>query len=181
MAQKVLVAYATKYGSTKEVAEAVAATLREQGLDAHVRPMKEVQQVDPYSAVVLGTPLYIGSWLKDTDRFLARHQEALQRRPVAVFALGPAGTPRQPPAAVQPGPKDQLAKQLAKVPWLKPTSTEVFAGKIDMAHLNFLDGLLAMLPASPLHGMQSADNRDWAAIRAWATSLAASLKPATRA
>jgi menaquinone-dependent protoporphyrinogen oxidase len=91
MSTAVLVAYATRYGSTQEVAEAVAATLREGGLEVDLQPMREVGTLTGYSAVVLGAPLYMFRWHKDALRFLSRHRQALAGRPVAVFALGQAG------------------------------------------------------------------------------------------
>jgi menaquinone-dependent protoporphyrinogen oxidase len=47
-----LVGYATKYGSTREVAERVAARLRHGGFDAEVRPAGEVKSLDGYDAMV---------------------------------------------------------------------------------------------------------------------------------
>ncbi|HZD60636.1 MAG TPA: flavodoxin domain-containing protein [Anaerolineae bacterium] len=83
----VLVGYATRYGSTQEVAEAIAETLREGGLTVDIRPMREVRTLAGHSAVVLGAPLIMSHWHKDALRFLSRHREALMERPVAVFAL----------------------------------------------------------------------------------------------
>ena len=54
MSASVLVAYASRYGSTQEVAEAVAATLRECELEVDSQPMREVRTLERYSAVVLG-------------------------------------------------------------------------------------------------------------------------------
>jgi menaquinone-dependent protoporphyrinogen oxidase len=94
MSDSVLVAYATSYGSTLEVAEAVAATLRERGLEVDIQPMRQVRTLAGYSAVVLGAPLYMFRWHKDARRFLSRHRQALTKHPpesirVAIFALGP--------------------------------------------------------------------------------------------
>jgi menaquinone-dependent protoporphyrinogen oxidase len=171
MPTSVLVAYATKYGSTQGVAEAIAAVLHERGLEAKVQPAREVRSLDGYGAIVLGAPLYIGSWLKDARRFLAQHQEALAKRPVVVFALGPLHDDEKE----MQGSREQLDKQLAKFPWLTPVAIEVFAGKFDQAKLRFPDRLLASLPASPIHGLPASDLRDWTAIRAWASSLAEKL------
>ena len=52
----VVVAYATKAGSTKDVAEAVARRLREHGRVADVRPVGEVGTLAPYGAVVVVNP-----------------------------------------------------------------------------------------------------------------------------
>jgi menaquinone-dependent protoporphyrinogen oxidase len=162
MSASVLVAYATRYGSTQEVAEAVAATLRECGLAVDIQPMREVRTLARYSAVVLGAPLYMFRWHKDARRFLSRHSEALTERPVAVFALGPTHDPYdekewQDSCA-------QLDKELAKFPWLTPVALEMFGGKYDPTKLRFpINWLAGKEPASDL--------RDWTAIRAWAADL----------
>jgi menaquinone-dependent protoporphyrinogen oxidase len=174
MSGSVLVAYATRYGSTKEVAEAVAATLREHQLDASVRNTRDVVSLDGYGAVVLGAPLYISSLHKDATKFLSRHQEALTKLPVAVFALGPTRGGEEE----RKGARAQLDGVLAKLPWLTPVALEMFGGKYDPTTLNFLHKLMAALPASPLHGLPASDARDWGAIRAWAVDVAVKLVPA---
>lgn len=167
MSTSILVTYATRYGSTQEVAEAVAATLRELGLTAETQPMPNVQTLDGYRGVVLGAPLYIGRLHKDARRFLARHGEALKKQSVAIFALGPL----HPDEEEWQAARTQLDQALAKVPWLKPVAVELFGGQYDPAKLRLPDSLLVRLPASPLHQMPACDIRDWAAIRAWANSI----------
>jgi menaquinone-dependent protoporphyrinogen oxidase len=164
-----LVAYATRYGSTQEVAEAIGETLREQGLAAEVRPMREVRTLEGYDAVVLGAALYMYRWHKDARRFLSRQREALKGLPVAIFALGPVKSPRD--EEEWRGSRDQLDGELAKHPWLKPVAVEILGGKFDPATLRF--------PMNVFAGSEPAsDNRDWAAIRAWASDLAAKLEAA---
>ncbi len=168
MANSVLVTYATRYGSTQEVAERVAVTLRESGLDVDLQPAKQVRSLEEYRAVVLGAPLYIGSFLKDAQNFLSQHQAALEERPVALFALGPTRDDENAWREV----REQLDEMLEeKYPWLDPVAVELFGGKYDPAKLGFLHKLMAILPASPLHGMPASDVRDWNAIRAWAGSI----------
>jgi len=170
MSDSILVVYASRYGSTQEVAEKVAATLRESGLEVDVRPTRQVRALEGYRAVVLGAPLYIGSWLKDARRFLTQHQAALAKLPVAVFTLGPTQADEEMAEV-----RVQLDNQLAKYPWLKPVAAELFGGKYDPTKLRFPDSLLTISPVSPLHDMPAGDIRDWDAIRAWASALAAKL------
>jgi menaquinone-dependent protoporphyrinogen oxidase len=172
MSSSVLVAYATRYGSTHEVAEQVAATLREDGFEVDLQPARQVETVDEYRAVVLGVPLYIGRWLKDAQRFLTQHQEALQERPVAVFSLGPTREGEEEWEAV----RGQLDEQLAEFPWLEPVVVALFGGRYDPAKLGLFHRMLASLPASPLYQMPASDVRDWERIEAWATDLAATLQ-----
>ncbi|MDD3248495.1 MAG: flavodoxin domain-containing protein [Methanosarcina sp.] len=173
MKVKVLVAYASKYGSTQEVAEAVAAVLRESGLVVDLEPMREVKTLEEYTAVVLGAPLYMLHWHKEARGFLSRHRETLTKRPVAIFALGPFNDEEKEWKEV----RAQLNKELAKFPWLTPIAIEIFGGKFDPKNLRFPDNLIAKLPASPLRNMPASDARDWTAIRAWASNLATQLQP----
>ena len=169
MSASVLVGYATRYGSTQEVAEAVAETLRERGLGVDIQPMREVRTLEGYDAVVLGAALYMFRWHKDARRFLSRHRKALTERPVAVFALGPVHDPYD--EEEWQDSRAQLDKELAKHGWLAPVALEIFGGKFDPAKLRFPINLLAgSEPAS--------DMRDWEAIRAWAGDLALKLEPA---
>jgi menaquinone-dependent protoporphyrinogen oxidase len=162
MSALVLVAYATQYGSTQEVAEAIAETLRESGLQVDMRPARELTTVAEYSAVVLGAPLMKGRFHKDAERFLSQHRDALAQRPVAIFALGPVHDPHD--EEEWKGSREQLDKELARYPWLTPAAVELFGGKFDPATLPFpLNRLAGKEPAS--------DIRDWTAIRAWAAGL----------
>jgi len=172
MTAQVLVAYATRYGATKEVAETVAATLEEQRLEVEVKTAREVRSLDGFGAVVLGTPLYFGALHKDVRALLERHQPALEQTPLALFALGPV----KAEDGVEVSRK-QLDAALAKLPWLSPVATEVFVGAYDPAKLGFKDKMIAALPASPLHGEPAHDERDWDAIRGWTRELPAELGP----
>jgi menaquinone-dependent protoporphyrinogen oxidase len=169
LSASVLVAYASRYGSTQEVAEAVAATLRERGLEVDIQPMREVRTLEGYRAVVLGTAIYMFRLHKDARRFLSRHCKDLVERPVAIFALGPF----QDDEKEWQGVRMQLDKELAKFPWLTPVAQEVFGGKFDPAKLRFPYNLVPGLKKLPV-----SDIRDWKAIRAWASNLAVKLQPA---
>ena len=162
MAGSVLVAYATRSGSTKEVAEAVAATLREHNLEVDVQPMKAVSSLTGYRRVVLGAPLIMGRWHKDARRFVSRHKAALEECPVAIFALGPVHNEEKE----WQGAHAQLDKALARFPWFKPVAIELFGGRFDLALLGFPWNFLPGLKKIP-----SSDIRDWAAVRAWASNL----------
>lgn len=172
MSSSILVGYATRYGSTREVAEAIAATLCDCGLDVDLQPMRDVRALTEYSAVVLGAPLIMFRWHKDARRFLARHRTPLMERPVAVFALGPVHDPHD--AKEWQASREQLTAELAKFPWLNPVACELFGGVFDPAKLRFPINVLAgQAPAS--------DARDWTAIRDWAHTLATQLASAVPA
>ncbi len=166
MSDSILVAYATRYGSTREVAEQVAATLRDSGLEANIQPAREVRTLEAYRSVVLGAPLYMFRWHKDAKRFLRRHRQALAGRPVAIFCLGPIHDEEKE----YQDARAQLDKQLARFPWLTPAAIEIFGGVWDPSKLGFPFNVLPALKQIP-----ASDIRDWDAIRAWASGLAAKL------
>lgn len=172
MDEKVLLAYASKYGSTQAVAEAIAETLRESGFEVDLQPMQKVRTLEGYGSIVLGAPLYFGLWHKDALNFLSQNEAALAQRLIAIFALGPISKDEKEMQAS----RAQLDKELAKFPWMKPVFMEVFAGSYP-GKLRFPESLIASLPASPLHGLPASDVRDWTAIHTWAGSLAAKLQP----
>jgi menaquinone-dependent protoporphyrinogen oxidase len=169
--EKVLVAYATTHGSTQEVAEVVASTLREQGLTVEVQPARNVRKLEGYGAVVLGAPLYMFRLHRDAPRFLNKFRKAFTSGlPVAIFSGGPFGESK---AEDWQKIRENFDQELSKFTWLHPAAVELVGGKFDPAHLRFPWNLL---PA--LKNMPSSDLRDWDAIRAWAGSLAGKFMPA---
>jgi menaquinone-dependent protoporphyrinogen oxidase len=158
MTDRLLVAYATKHGSTIEVAEAIASALREHGREVDVEPASDVRALDGYSAVVLGGALYMGHWHKDAARFLKRHLHALEDVPFAVFAMGPKTVADEEVASS----RNQLDRALQAVPELTPAAVTIFGGVVDPSKLRF-----------PFKHMPASDARDWAAIGAWAHEVAA--------
>jgi menaquinone-dependent protoporphyrinogen oxidase len=165
MTKRILLAYVSKYGSTQEVAEKVADTLRNKGLEVDLQPARQVRSLEGYDAVVLGAPLYMYKWHKHATQFLNRHKNALQALPAAVFATGPSfnGDEKEWTEA-----GEQLDKELASFRWFKPLESKLFGGKFDPANLTFpMSNFLKDLPA--------ADFRDWDAITKWAEELAGKL------
>ena len=160
--RSILLAYATRFGSTQEVAETITAELREAGLEVDLQPMQEVKTLDNYDAVVLGAAIYGSKWHPDAHKFLSQHQETLRQRPVAIFALGPLSTSD----AAMLRSRRQLDRELAKYPWLKPVGVEMFVGKLDPSKLGFFERL----------GSTASDYRNWDAIRLWANALPAQLQ-----
>lgn len=166
MSQPILVTYATRYGSTREVAERVAQTLKGQGLTVDTKPAGEVSSLDGYGAVVLGAPYYIGKLLKEATAFLGRYEQQLRKMPVALFTLGPTSEDDDMDEA-----REQMDATFAKTEWFKPVKAEMFVGSYDPAKLRGLDKLVTKPKASPLYGMPARDERDWEAISSWAQTL----------
>jgi menaquinone-dependent protoporphyrinogen oxidase len=169
MSASILVAYATRSGSTQEVAEAVGTAFGEAGFSVDVQRLPVRGDLSRYDAVVLGAPLYMFHWHKDALRFIGNHRQALEGCPVAVFALGPFNDVEKEWREV----RAQLDKELAKFPWFRPAAVQVFGGKFDPAKLRFPYTLIPALRKIP-----PSDLRDWNAIWGWAEELAGTLRSA---
>jgi menaquinone-dependent protoporphyrinogen oxidase len=164
MTARALVAYGSKYGATAGIAEAIGATLREQGLAVDVRPAGEVDRIDDYDAVVVGGGLYVGRWHGDAVGFLRRFEDALIDRPTWLFSSGPTGG--SPKAEVemrdvlarQPGPPGNVAKIARRI---HPRDHRTFGGRAGSE----MGGIFA-------RWIPKGDWRDFDAIRTWAAAIA---------
>lgn len=157
----VLVAYATKYGSTREVAETVATRLRERGVEVDVRPARDIDSLDGYDAVVFGGALYFFRLIREGRRFLSRHRKALSAVPVAVFGMGPI----EDTAEQYVDARKHLDKSLDKNQSISPVAVTVLGGALDPTALRFPHANPATRKLPP------SDLRDWEAIKTWADSL----------
>jgi menaquinone-dependent protoporphyrinogen oxidase len=166
---RILVAYASRAGSTAEVAHAIGQVLRERGLEADVRSVKEHQGVASYDALVLGSAIWVGKPLPEALRFAADQQDALARLPVAYFIL--CDTLRED----TPANREIACRYLAPLRKLKqPVSVGLFAGAKDFSKLNPLLRWVLKHVVKLAEG----DWRDWDQIRDWAAGLPAQLTEA---
>jgi menaquinone-dependent protoporphyrinogen oxidase len=162
MSTHVLVAYASKHGTTREVAESIATTLAECGLDVEVREAGSVRDIARHDAVVLGGGLYTGKLHPNARRFLKRHRHDLAEKRLAVFGMGPDSLEDSKVAES----RKQLDRALAQTPELEPIAVAIFGG--------------ALVPGSwrfPFNRLPAFDARDWDAIRGWAQDVAVKLTP----
>jgi menaquinone-dependent protoporphyrinogen oxidase len=161
---KILVSAASRHGATAEIAEAIAATIRESGLEVDALPPEEVTDVDGYEAAILGSGIYAGRWLEPARRLVERHHAAFVAREVWLFSSGPIGEPLQP--TDEPHDGAQLARQLSA------REHRVFAGKLNRGDLGWVERTITGMLKAP-----DGDFRDWDEIRAWAREIVATLQP----
>ncbi|MGW7681568.1 flavodoxin domain-containing protein [Kribbella sp. NPDC054772] len=167
MPKKVLVAYASKAGSTAGIAEAIGAELRIHHHEADVVDVAAVKDVEAYDAVVLGSAIYVRRWRRDAVRFLKHNADALRTRQVWLFHSGPVGPDRDQDQAMPPTVR-RLAHEIGATPAI------TFAGRLDPASAH---GFLARRLAT---GNLAGDFRDWNRIRIWAADISAALHAAER-
>ncbi len=155
----VLVAVASKYGATEEIASEIGRVLSDRGVETAVRRVEQPTNVDEFDAVVLGSAVYAGHWLKEARDFVEANRQALSSRPVWLFSSGPIGDP--------PMPREDPVDVAGLVAATLARGHRVFAGKLDRKRLNFFERAIVVALRAP-----EGDYRDWAAIRAWAGTIA---------
>lgn len=164
--KRVLLAYGTRAGSTREIAEFIGGILSEQGFQVEIRSVNENIDPSAFDAVILGTPVRKFVVLPDAVHFLKRHAKALQPLPAAIFLVGlsfkkGANTDRK-----------MVNKWMASLSVHKaPILEGYFGGKLDYAKIG---PLFRWIFSKDKSGeLAEGDFRDWDAIRAWTDKLAA--------
>ena len=168
MGDKILVAYASRAGSSGEVAEAIGEVLCGGGAAVDVRLAKDVTDVSPYRAVVVGSAIYMGRWMSEAVKFVETHRDALSRAPVAYFVVcltmkDDTEENRRTVAAYLDPVREVV----------QPVDVGLFAGRLDSSKLPFLYRLIIKAMKQP-----EGDYRNWEAIRAWAGELVPLLRNA---
>lgn len=160
---KILVTEASRHGSTRDIADAIAEELRDAGLDADLLDAGSVTNIDGYDAVVIGSAIYMGGWMPDARRLIERFEAQMQALPVWLFSSGPLGDDNPQPAGDPPQVPGLIERSGAR-------EHRVFTGKLDRESLGFGERMIAKMVHAP-----EGDFRDWDAIRSWAREIAAEL------
>jgi len=161
MTETALVTYATKLGSTAEIAQSIGNIIVQRGIAVDVLLVREVANISKYDTVIIGSAIRMGSWLPEAVNFVKQHQDVLKEVPTKIFSVH----------ILNQG--DELENQKERATYtasvrafISPEDEVFFAGKIDPLQLKFVERLLFKAVKSP-----DGDFRDWSAIQSWATDL----------
>lgn len=162
---RVLVTAASRHSSTTEIAKAIASTLEDAGLDVTIHQPEEVGHLASYDAVVLGSAIYAGHWLKPAKDLIDRTCSRMRTMPVWLFSTGPVGDPLKPDAPpLDVAPMLELSGAVEH---------RLFGGRLDRGSLGISERTMVRFV-----GAADGDYRPWAEITAWAEEIAATLKAA---
>lgn len=156
---RTLVSAASRHGSTAEIAQRIAGVLRSRGHETLVLPPDRVVTLTGFEAVILGSAVYTGGWLKQARELIGRLAGELGPRRVWLFSSGPVGEPRVP--ATQPRGVESLIDRA------DARGHMTFDGRLLATGL----GLGERLAVRTI-GAATGDFRDWTAIEAWAGEIA---------
>jgi menaquinone-dependent protoporphyrinogen oxidase len=160
---RVLVTAASKHGSTAEIAHIIGAVLKTEGVDADVIAPEEVERIEGYEAVVLGSGVYAGHWLKPAKEFVDRHEAELRERPLFIFSSGPVGEPAK--ESDEPAEIDRVDAAT------HPVDHQVFGGRLTPSQLGPFEKIVVKVVKAPM-----LDDRPWDEIADWAKEIARYLR-----
>ncbi len=171
---KVLIAYASRHGSTKEVAQFIGDVLKEHDIDVTVQLADQVQSVAGYDAFVIGSPIYGGMWLTELSHFLEKFKADLAAKPVHLWIMCIR--------VLEPDGLAHASKEYIHQPTLNEIGVQdvaFFAGKLDLSTIDWNERwtLAARYDGDALPGSRNDDYRDWDAVRSWAKKVREELMP----
>ncbi|HSO11660.1 MAG TPA: flavodoxin domain-containing protein [Anaerolineales bacterium] len=164
---KILVTYASRSGSTAEIAEAIGRRLSQCGMLVEVLPMQDVKNLSGYRAVIAGSPIRNSKWLPEAMQFVETHRSVLSQKPFATFTVS---------ITLAMSNTEQYRQAVAK--WIqpvraqvKPVSEGLFAGRLDFSKLPFNWNTLKLRAVVALGIFPKEDRRDWKAVSQWADGI----------
>lgn len=161
MDKPILVTYATRAGSTAEIAAAMGETLAARGFRVEVKPVKSQPALDGYAAVILGSAIRMGNWLPEMVKFIQANQATLAALPTALFTVHMLNTGEDETS------RAAREAYTASIHALLPGAQRVyFEGVMDFSRLSFLDRFISGMVKAV-----EADRRDWGKIRQWANTV----------
>lgn len=157
---KILVTFASKHGSTSQIADVIGRVLKQNELyTVDVMPMTEVNSIEDYDVLVLGSAIYADKWLATATTFVQKFQSMLVQKPLYLFSSGPLGKDDN-----QLAERFILPKVFSHFPHVR--DSRIFHGALDLRKLS-----IAEIMRTEVNQLNSGDFRQWDAIKLWAQHI----------
>ncbi|WP_299428796.1 flavodoxin domain-containing protein [uncultured Meiothermus sp.] len=157
----VLIAYASRLGSTREIAQAIGEVLAQRGARVEVLPVEEVQHIEDYQAIIVGSSIRDQAWLPEARRFIQIHLDRLQALPLVYFMVCGQMSNPTPEHFHEVYEYSREMREL-----VEPIETGIFSGSLDYSRLSHEERVSVLSK-----GLPEGDFRRWQDIRAWAEDV----------
>jgi menaquinone-dependent protoporphyrinogen oxidase len=165
---RILVLHASRHGSTRQIAEHIWRTLGVHNVHADLRAAEDFTDPQNYDAVVLGTAVYLGQWMKEADRYLEKFEAILKNKPLWIFASGPTGAGDALDLMEGHDVPENIMPLLDRI---HPKEIRLFHGALDRHQLNMIERLMIRVVKAP-----TGDFRHWEDIAEWAKEISMQLE-----
>jgi len=167
MNDKILVTYASRTGTTAGVADAIGKTLSGKGASVDVIAMKDVKNIEQYSAVVAGSAIQAAKWLPEAIDFLVANKNELVKKPFAAFQVCmtlamPNGEKYRQGVSAWMDPVRNI---------VKPLKEGIFAGKLTLKEVPSFSDRLKFRISILIGVWKEGDHRNWDEIKKWSEEL----------
>jgi menaquinone-dependent protoporphyrinogen oxidase len=174
MYMKVIVVYASRYGSTKGIAEFIAEKLRQRRIEAEVQSADSAPDPGQYDALVIGSAVYMGHWMEGAVKYVRANSAVLKGRPVWLFSSGPLVLGPDISSVQDPQLEPKEISEFRDL--IHPRDHHIFFGALNPSKLGLAHRMLRTLPAARAI-LPEGDFRDWNDIEAWVIRIVESLNP----
>ncbi len=166
---KILIAYASEFGTTREVADVIGKILCQGGgATVEIKWVKNVKDLKNYEAVIIGSAIQYDKWMPDAIKFVMTYQNILSKLPVAFFFT--CLTLSKQTEKARHTAMAYSDKLYSLLPQVKPISVGGFAGVLDYGKMSLGFRLIAK-GIYAIFGVLEGDYRDWDAIHFWAKNV----------
>jgi menaquinone-dependent protoporphyrinogen oxidase len=186
--RRVLVVYGSRHRGTAGIAERIVQVLRAEGVEATGADAADRPDPREFDAFVIGSGVYMGSWLKEATEFVERNTSVLAAKPVWLFSSGPLPNPTvdarskdldpiEKALGPAEGPGSGGRKRIAALSAvIQPRDHRVFQGAYDPSDppASFPERIVRLMPASKSI-LPTGDFREWDEIEGWAREIAREL------
>ncbi|HHC79244.1 MAG TPA: hypothetical protein ENK46_05130 [Flavobacteriia bacterium] len=166
--EKFLVAYESKFGSTKEIAETIGKVLSDQGNTVDVKKISDIENIVHYKNVVIGSAIQYDKWMPEAREFIMKNEKILSKKAVDFFLVCLVLSRKDDKTILKA--KGYATKTLKLTPTIKVNSFGKFAGVLDYSKMPFAQRILAKGIFAVI-GVKEGDYRDWHAIESWAKNI----------
>lgn len=169
---KILLAYATQFGSTAGIAESIQVYLAQHNVIAEAKWIKQIESLNGYDAVVIGSPIQYDRWRPEAVEFVLTNEKRLAHLPVAYYFT--CLTLAHPNAKAKKQAQTYADKLQAISSMVTPVSVGQFAGVLDKSNMSLMYRFM-FAGLTAVTRIKQGDYRDWPTIYSWAHETATKL------
>ena len=181
--KKVLIAFASRYGSTVEISQKIAEILEKEGISPTLINLKDKKRkknldLNEFDGILVGSGIRIGAWTKESKNFVTENKEILVQKVFGAYiSCGEGINPEKCEEA-----KGKYIDNVMTENNLSPALSEAFGGVLDLSEdskMGFFSKKMMSMAAKEDPNIKKGiknDFRNWEQIANYAKEFANLIK-----